>query len=610
VVVAPDGDFSAFLSVEDAPTATEIAVDIYARATSADAVADGTTGEREATFPTVALTGEATGDRTTGFAIHLFGAGEDNPDPRWGWRLTQGGVYPVGIRLRDADGEVLATLTTQLIRLPDADDQVTPVDTSVLLAVHAPPPAERQARQAGNRADPTLVADLRRILTAFDGRSDVPAALSITPDALTRLAADPDARDLVDDLRALVAEPGHEVLDAPYVDIDPAALVAAGLDDVLAAERDLGRRTLARLLEAPVRGTWELDRPVGPEAADALRQRGIYRVVVPDAALRGTPATPGPVDVSLGSGELRAWSTLSDRLVTAPEGDAVLAAHRLLGVLVATSTGRGGGRVVLPVDVETAEPATLGIVLDALRYGTPYFRAAALGGALASEPVGSGTLTAPSARDLGRYPADLRAAEAALDSYASMVGDDAQPVAVHRRELAVTAAAGLDPAVGATDARRVLAALQAPFHAIAIPARDKVTLGARDARFPLPISSDLDEPVDVVVELQANDRLSFPVARIPVTLDGSHTVLQVRVRVRTAGDTPVRVIVRSPDGGVILAEGRYTIRSTAVSGVGLLLTIGAAAFLALWWGRHWHRSRRRPRHARRSGRPAAPAVDG
>ena len=51
------------------------------------------------------------------------------------------------------------------------------------------------------------------------------------------------------------------------------------------------------------------------------------------------------------------------------------------------------------------------------------------------------------------------------------------------------------------------------------------------------------------------------------------------------------------DGGVLLAEGRYTIRSTAVSGVGVVLTIGAAGFLALWWGRHLRRARRERREA-------------
>jgi hypothetical protein len=59
-----------------------------------------------------------------------------------------------------------------------------------------------------------------------------------------------------------------------------------------------------------------------------------------------------------------------------------------------------------------------------------------------------------------------------------------------------------------------------------------------------------------------------------------------------SGDTPVQVTVRSPDGNVVLATSRYTVRVTAVSGVGVVLTSGAALFLVIWWVRHWRSSAR------------------
>ena len=33
-------------------------------------------------------------------------------------------------------------------------------------------------------------------------------------------------------------------------------------------------------------------------------------------------------------------------------------------------------------------------------------------------------------------------------------------------------------------------------------------------------------------------------------------------------------------------------QSTAVSGVGVVLSVGAALFLMVWWARHWRRTRR------------------
>lgn len=48
--------------------------------------------------------------------------------------------------------------------------------------------------------------------------------------------------------------------------------------------------------------------------------------------------------------------------------------------------------------------------------------------------------------------------------------------------------------------------LQVPFTAIDTPDKEKVTLGAEDGQFPLPVESSLDYPVKVVIELEANDQ--------------------------------------------------------------------------------------------------------
>jgi Flp pilus assembly protein TadB len=57
----------------------------------------------------------------------------------------------------------------------------------------------------------------------------------------------------------------------------------------------------------------------------------------------------------------------------------------------------------------------------------------------------------------------------------------------------------------------------------------------------------------------------------------------------------------SPMGHLQLSRADLTIRSTAISGVAIGLTVGAAAFLFFWWFRS--ASRRRRRHAKHvSGR--------
>jgi hypothetical protein len=110
----------------------------------------------------------------------------------------------------------------------------------------------------------------------------------------------------------------------------------------------------------------------------------------------------------------------------------------------------------------------------------------------------------------------------------------------------------------------------------------------------------------VLVQLAASPRLDFPQGtRIPITLEPGSTLVTLRVRAPVPGDTPFDVRVTSPDGGIELAQTRVTVRSTAVSGIGLVLSVGAGAFLLLWWFHHWHRARRERRAAARLAHPVA-----
>jgi hypothetical protein len=65
--------------------------------------------------------------------------------------------------------------------------------------------------------------------------------------------------------------------------------------------------------------------------------------------------------------------------------------------------------------------------------------------------------------------------------------------------------------------------------------------------------------------------------------------------------------VLPPDAGSgigVLTTGSYTVRSTALSGVGLVISIVALCVLLVWWGRHVLRTRR----TRRAGGDASPSA--
>src|SRR4029450_12407683 len=73
----------------------------------------------------------------------------------------------------------------------------------------------------------------------------------------------------------------------------------------------------------------------------------------------------------------------------------------------------------------------------------------------------------------------------------------------------------------------------------------------------------------------------------PARLVPGTTRLDVPVRARTSGAFTLDVRVTSPDGSIELDRSTFDIRSTAISGVGLVLSIGAGLFLLVWWARHW-----------------------
>jgi hypothetical protein len=118
-----------------------------------------------------------------------------------------------------------------------------------------------------------------------------------------------------------------------------------------------------------------------------------------------------------------------------------------------------------------------------------------------------------------------------------------------------------------------------------------ITLTARTGTVPLTIRNDTGEPVEVVLKFRS-PKVELPDgATRRVTLAQQTTRLDVAVRTRSSGAFPFEVDVVSPDGELTLATTRYSVRSTAVSGVGLVLSIGAGLFLVVWWARHWRAAR-------------------
>ena len=521
-------------------------------------------------------------------------------------------VYPVTVSLDGPDGE-LDRLLTHLVRLPSgADRDATPLSVAWVQPVEAPPAL---------RPDGTL--DLRRDGEALEAlatalaRSDTPLTLAPSPETLDALGEERPAA--LSDLRR--AARGRVVLRRPYVDVDVEELVATDLAPEVREAVDRGRASLlTHLPDAEVdERTWWADDRLGPRGLTALRLLPVEQVVVPedrleprDPAPRFTPTAPFLVADDIGGALPGAG--LDPELQAHFEGrdDPVLAADHLLADLAVLYLDAPGfdprGVVVAPPRGRPTDAELVRAALDGLQ-GNPLLRPVPLGElftGVPTEEVGDEplvrTMVDPPAPVGEPDPTELRELRRSTASLALLSGPSDAQVDRVRRLLVLSSASAADAARRRAYLEGAAASVASRRDSVGLVDPGGFTLTAREGTIPLTLTAKPPLPVRVCLRL-TSDKLDFLQApgSAPgrfdqeLTLSAENTPVEVRVRARTPGAFPLDVEVRSCDGQLTLGSSRVTVRATAPSGLGLILSGGAGAFLLVWWARHWRTVRRRRR---------------
>lgn len=519
------------------------------------------------------------------------------------------GVYPLELVLFDTElGTQLASLTTYLVYAPPQAGALK-LDVALVLPLgYQPALGAKGATLLGTRRLNALTA-MGNVLDAF-----APGSLSVAVHGqlLAALARDhrPAARGVIARLAHALggSAPSEQLIAAPFATIDPTALARAGLGAEVATQFGVSRRVDSSTLgleppPSPVVDTM----PIGPAGLQALGAAGAHDLVVPAASLAGpAPATTTVMPYRLSPGSPDAGSVVfaADAFLgarfDATTSDAALAAEQLLAELAVVyfeqpflSTRRA---VVVA-------PSTDGPNASFLRE---------VGAGLRDSPLLNGV-------DLNTlfalYRTDPHLPGAHLMNQEATGGPSVAAVAAARRELAaleriVPGSPALTIPVEESvllgesvrfDASHRAAYLGAPAHALGLVARSlslggihTITLTARSGSVPITVSSQYHYPLELMMHVRSTD-LTFPGGtRFAVHLAGPHPFQTIRIPVRTltSGVTTLQVTLGGPNGTPILAEGRLSIRSTALSGVAVALSIGALAVLAIWWARSFRRRRR------------------
>lgn len=521
-------------------------------------------------------------------------------------QIVEPGVHPVVISLLGPDGEVLDAIRTPLVRLGDETAVWDAPDLAVLLDVAAPPSLQPDGTR---EIDADELVELARVGALLEAHPDLDLSVAALPDTVDALGTmpDPAAATLVERL----AE--HDPLSVPYLPLPVPSLVDQGLAGLIAPLVERGDALLAdRLAVDPARGAWVSTPPEGTEGARLLADLGFDAVVI-----EGTPieddadsdededpaplvdAGPRPIQ---GAGDLPGLvvdQKLSDELAAAA-GDEVDAAHVALArLLLRPVEDRGDDEddaptVLVRPDDLAPDPVLAGL-LDLLDDPAAPVRAGGIdlldtevdADADPVEPVDA------SVPDLSEIAPRVLATAGQLDSYQGLIGPASSRADDLRLQVATAVATTTPPARRDAAMDTVEEALGTAFGSVRLGGERNLNLTSRRGTLPVTVENANPFPVDVVIRT-TSDRLRFPDGRdLPVTVEaGDATRVDVPVEALATGSVPVSVELWTPDDSIRLDGRTLNVRSTAISGVGLLLSLGALLVLVVWWVRSWRRKRR------------------
>lgn len=561
------------------------------------------------------------------------------------------GVYPVDIQVHDATGQTQARLDTFLLLLPPA---ATPLTTQPLLHVGlvVPISSNPTLRLDGRRVLPGSARQrLARILTTLTTPSGslLRSTLAPSPELVQTLATNDTS--LRDRLVAAAGAPAGRVLSPPFVPFDQPAWARQPALTALSAEQVTTGRSITAALDpthSPDTGTWIAGSDIDNEALPQLGFQGFTHLLVPNQALPDTSdgsTLTRPFRLSGDpTGKLQAVVADSALRDEAGAPDSLLGVQTLLAdlTIISQESSRSdrGVAVVLP-DQWNPSNSALDQLVAALTSQPPGTRALVLpvtvdqlfasasGPSSASGGGASGVNSSSSTgeqlatrqligdpRSAAGFAARVVQTSQLMNAYrATFAGASSSPGAVGAglarwadldARVRTAGYAGFSDATRARYLNAVDSSIADDLGRISVPQRQTITLTSRSGKIPFTIRNGTGAPIQVMVAVESNERVTFPSTQQFVTVPGEVSRIDFHVRTRTSGDTPVQVKIWTPDGSTEIGASRITVRSTAVSGVGLVLTIGAGAFLLVWWLSHWRRSRKRRANAPAANPPTPP----
>jgi hypothetical protein len=534
----------------------EVSVIVHGRVSSV-AELDDSPGEilDRVRFPVAELSRNEFGQLEVSVPIRSFSPGD--PDRLW---LEDPGVYPVTVEIRGPDGP-LASARTNLIRLPTELAETDFLPVAVLLTVSS--------------ADGLTLAAASTLL---EKHPTVSVAVFLGDGVVPQLIDDPIAAE-----RFRSALNGRSVLATPELDLDPSALAAIGQGDLYGFALERTEADLASLGLTAVPATHPVEVGLTVAGARLLLDRGVTTVV----DIGAVPQPGGFIQVD---DQKLSVVQIDDDLTAelAGRSRASTRAHRLLARLAIRSQADRSPVVLGGVNIADAGVNSLDILLSAVdQIGlleTTTINATA-GAGLPIRPAES-----PS-QDLQPLAENIAQTVATIGTYENFyISGGIQPQRL-RNDLLAALSRDFNPTNRATAVARVDQNIADALTTVSISNSNSVTLAAQQTQIPLQVTNQSAGPRAILLRFET-DKLEVENDRV-VEIPPGVSQLDIEVRTRSLGLSRLKIIVLTPDGQHELARTTFQVRSTAVPGLGMLLSGTALVLLLVWWWRSIRRTRRK-----------------
>lgn len=465
--------------------------------------------------------------------------------------VPEPGVYPIDIEIRDTVGSV-ASIQLYLIRLSTETDETDLLPVSLLIP-------------AGT-AEGLSLDDIMGLL---ERHPTTRISLYLDAGTVTALLED---HDQVERLATVLGD--RNLIVGPAVDLDPSALARISHGGLYADAITRHFESLTEVGLTADRSVLALRSTLTAEGAELLVEMGT-RVVL-DLGGRGDGAilTPnGPLRVQIPDNEL------TDMLVGGERS--VQQAHRLLARLALRNEADPTPVLLGGPTLRQSSLTAVGVVLEALDT-VGLLEAVDLTDLAALSP----SLTIRPAENPSQDLAPVRhLIDEAIELLTIYEGFH-QSGPIEPDEYQAALASALSPARNPNDRLRAFdqltTLLVGSLDVIELRDGQSVTMTARRLSIPISLENHASGARRIRLEF-TGDRVEVAEHGEVVVIPPGVTTIDVNVEARALGVSPLDVRVLTPDGSLLLSQTRLQIRSTAIPGLGLLLSGTALVFLVSWW---------------------------